>query len=155
MIPVPVHVPERHVSPLVQPLPSLHAVPSAFVGVEHVPVVGLQIPASWHWSWALQTTGLLPVQAPARQVSVWVQPLPSLHEVPFAACGFEHEPVAGSQMPGTWHWSLATQTTAAPVQVPDWQVSAVVQALPSLQSVPLGAVGVEQMPVAGLHVPAT
>src|SRR6185295_15044783 len=43
--------------------------------------------------------------------------------------------------------------TAVPAQVPDWQLSVCVQALPSLQAVPLGAAGFEQ-PVAGLQVPA-
>jgi hypothetical protein len=33
-------------------------------------------------------------------------------------------------------------------------VSVCVQALPSLQAVPLGAAGVEHFPVLGLHVPA-
>jgi hypothetical protein len=42
-----------------------------------------------------------------------------------------------------------------PVQVPAWQVSLWVQALPSLQAAPLGAFGLEQVPVAGLQVPAT
>jgi hypothetical protein len=46
-------------------------------------------------------------------------------------------------------------TTAVPLQTPDWQLSPEVQALPSLHVVPLGAFGFEQVPVAGLHVPAT
>jgi hypothetical protein len=45
--------------------------------------------------------------------------------------------------------------TAVPVQTPAWQLSLVVQALPSLQLVPLAAFGFEHIPVAGLHVPAT
>jgi hypothetical protein len=47
------------------------------------------------------------------------------------------------------------QVTAVPVQLPFWQESPVVQALPSLQIVPFGfAVPVEQAPVAGLQLPA-
>ena len=42
-----------------------------------------------------------------------------------------------------------------PVHVPDWHASLCVQALPSLQDVPFGALGFEQIPVAGSHVPAT
>jgi len=42
----------------------------------------------------------------------------------------------------------------APVQVPDWQVSVCVQALPSLQAVPSAFAGFEQTPVVGSHVPA-
>ena len=41
-----------------------------------------------------------------------------------------------------------------PVQVPAWQVSVWVQALPSLQLAPFAAAGFEQVPVAGLQVPA-
>jgi hypothetical protein len=40
-----------------------------------------------------------------------------------------------------------------PEHVPDWHVSVCVQALPSLHAVPFGAVGFEQMPVAGAQVP--
>jgi hypothetical protein len=64
--------------------------------------------------------------------------------------------VIGSQLPATWHWSDAPQTTGfAPTQVPFWQVSVCVQAFPSLQLVPFVAMGFEQVPVAGLHVPPT
>ena len=41
------------------------------------------------------------------------------------------------------------------VQLPDWQESSVVQALPSLQLVPLGLLGFEQTPVDVSHTPAT
>jgi hypothetical protein len=47
------------------------------------------------------------------------------------------------------------QTTGfEPTHTPDWHVSVCVQALPSLQVVPFVALGFEQTPVAGLHVPA-
>jgi hypothetical protein len=46
-------------------LPSLHAVPLGLVGFEHTPVLVLQVPATWHWSSALQTTGFEPEQVPA------------------------------------------------------------------------------------------
>ena len=42
-----------------------------------------------------------------------------------------------------------------PEHTPAWQVSNWVQALPSLQAVPLGATGLEHTPVEELHVPAT
>ena len=46
--------------------------------------------------------------------------------------------------------------TALPaVHAPDWHVSPLVQALPSLHVVPSLAAGFEHMPSAGLHVPAT
>src|SRR5258706_6584169 len=47
-------------------------------------------------------------------------------------------PVPGLHVPALWPWSGAAQTTGlAPVQAPVWQVSVCVQALPSLQVVPL------------------
>jgi hypothetical protein len=99
----PEHAPLWQVSVWVQALPSLHEVPFAAAGLEHWPVAGLQLPATWHWSDALQVTGLLPVQAPAWHVSVCVHALPSLHVVPFAAAGLEHWPLVGLQVPARWH----------------------------------------------------
>src|SRR5438445_12765095 len=80
----PVHIPLSQVSVFVQALPSLQAVPSAFAGFEHVPLAGSQTPATWHWSEAVQTTGLLPVHTPLSQVSVRVQASPSLQAGPSA-----------------------------------------------------------------------
>src|SRR5437762_8636992 len=79
----PVQVPFWQVSVCVQALPSLHAVPLPAFGLEHRPVAVSQVPATWHWSSALQTTGLEPVQVPFWQVSVWVQASPSLQAAPF------------------------------------------------------------------------
>jgi len=101
-------------------------------------------------------TGLEPTQVPVWQASLCVQALPSLQAAPFDLAGLEHAPVLGSQVPAMWHWSEAVQTLGlAPVHTPLWQVSVCVQASPSLQVVPLGAAGVEQVPVEGLQVPAT
>ncbi len=82
----PVQVPAWQVSVCVHALPSLHAVAVGPRGFEQTPVAGLHVPAPWHWSGAVQTTGFAPVQAPAWQVSVCVHALPSLHAVPFGAC---------------------------------------------------------------------
>jgi hypothetical protein len=41
-----VHEPAWHVSVCVHALPSLHEAPSLLFGFEHVPVAGLQVPAS-------------------------------------------------------------------------------------------------------------
>src|SRR5437867_3398627 len=146
----PTQLPFWQVSVCVQALPSLQAVPLVlFVGAEHTPVAGLQVPGSWHW-FAVQTTGLAPTQLPFWQVSVCVQALPSLQAVPLVLfVGAEHMPVAGLQVPGSWHWSAVQTTGLAPTQLPFWQVSVCVQALPSLQAVPLVlVVGAEHMPVA-------
>src|SRR5262245_8851783 len=134
---VPVQVPAWHVSVWVHALPSLQVAPSALTGFEHVPVAELQVPAMWHESWAVQTMGFWPVQAPAWQESVCVQGLPSSQDAPFGLLGLEHVPVAVLQVPTLWHWSWAAQTTGFwPVQVPAWQESVCVQALPSLHAVP-------------------
>jgi hypothetical protein len=85
-----------------------------------------------------------------------VQALPSLHDVPSGASGLLHVPLAGSQVPATWHWSCATHGTgSAPVQVPERQVSLRVQASPSSQATPSGRAGFEHSPVRGLQVPAS
>ena len=156
---VPVQVPDWHVSVCVHELPSVQPVPSFAAGFEQTPVPGLHVPATWHWSSAVQVTGFAPVQIPAWQVSVWVQELPSVHDVPLFAGGFEHTPVLGLHVPATWHWSSAVQVTPAqrsvPAQTPAVQTSLVVLALPSSHVVPSDAFGFEHTPVPGLHVPAT
>jgi hypothetical protein len=99
----PTHTPPEHVSVCVQRFPSLQVEPLALFGFEQTPVPVLQVPTSWHWSLAVQTTGFDPVQIPDWHVSVWVQALPSVHAVPLAAFGFEHVPLAGLHVPATWH----------------------------------------------------
>jgi hypothetical protein len=62
---------------------------------------------------------------------------PSSHGAP-TATGFEHTPVALLHTPTVWHASMAVQVTGIPaVQTPIWQVSAPLQAFPSLQPIPL------------------
>src|SRR6185436_9478139 len=93
-----VQTPAWQDSAKVQALPSSQGVPSAAAGFEHTPVPMSQIPATWHWSSAVQTTGAPLEQVPDWQVSVCVQAFPSLQEVPSAAGGFEHTPVPVSQI---------------------------------------------------------
>jgi len=101
----------------------VQAVPSVASGFEHTPVVVSHVPATWHWSLALQVTGFEPMHVPDWQESVCVHASPSLHVVPFAFAGFEHCPVLGLQVPDVWHWSLAVQLTGfEPVHAPLWQV---------------------------------
>jgi hypothetical protein len=125
----PVQAPAWQLSFWVHALPSEQALPFGRVGVEHVPVAGSHVPASWHGLSAAHTTGLAPVQVPCWHVSVRVHGLPSLQAVP----------------------SLAL----VPVQAPLWQLSPTVQASPSSHGVALGFAGVEHMPVPGSQVPAT
>src|SRR5438552_1557773 len=150
----PTQLPFWQVSLCVQALSTVRAARRDwFVGTEHAPVAGLQVPGSWHWS-AVQTTGFAPSQLPFWQVSLCVQALPSVQAVPLVLfVGTEHAPVAGLQVPGSWHWSAVQTTGFAPTQLPFWQVSLCVQALPSVQAVPTGLfVGTQHTPVAGLRV---
>src|SRR5256884_8150518 len=104
-----------------------------------MPVAGLQAPAVWHWSAAVHTRGLAPTQAPASQVSVCVQALPSSHGAPLSLGGLLQTPVAGLQVPAVWHWSAGVHTTGvAPTQAPGARASVWVQAVPSSKSDPLG-----------------
>src|SRR5437867_269735 len=97
----------------------------------------------------------MPTQMPASQASVRVQALPSSQPVPSGLAGLLQTPDAGLQMRAVWHWSAAVHTTGlAPTQAPAWQVSLCVQALASLQLVPLGLAGLLQTPDAGSQVPA-
>src|SRR5438093_182247 len=152
----PVHTPLWQVSDRVQALPSVHALPSGLAGFEHAPVAGLQVPASWHWSSAEQPREGPPAHTPLWPVSVRVHAVPSLHALPSGLAGFEQAPVAGSQVPASWHSSGAGHDVARlPTQAPFWHVSAWVQVFPSLQALPSGLVGFEHVPVVGLQVPAS
>src|SRR5437879_149881 len=120
-----------------------------------MPVAGLQAPAVWHWSAAVHTRGLAPTQAPASQVSVCVQALPSLHGAPLALAGLLQMPDAGLQTPAVDRKSVAEGATgSAPTQAAAWQESVWVQGLPSLHGAPLALAGLLQMPDAGLQTPA-
>src|SRR6185369_6936019 len=77
----PAHTPAWQVSLCVQALPSSHDEPFALLGFEQSPVSGSHVPALWHWSDAVQTTGFAPTHTPAWQVSLCVQASPSSHAV--------------------------------------------------------------------------
>jgi hypothetical protein len=137
----------------VQELPSSQPVPFALAGFEQ-PLSGSHVPASWHESLAMHTTGV-PVQPPLWQVSDWVHAFPSLQALPIALTGFEQFPVDGSHVPASWQESLAGHGTGFnPVQTPLWQLSNCVQAFPSLHAVPFGLAGLEH-PATGSQVPAS
>jgi hypothetical protein len=101
-------------------VPAEHAVPSAFTGFEHWPLVASHVPTSWHASSAVQATEFDEPHTPAVHTSPVVHASPSLHAVPSATGGAEHWPVVASQLPVPWHWSEAAQTTAFdPRHTPD------------------------------------
>src|SRR5207244_11132016 len=134
---VPAHTPAWQVSVWVQVLTSLQAVPSGFAGFEHAPVAGSQAPASWHGCAGAEVTGCVPLHSPAWQVSVRVQALPSLQAAPSGFAGFEHAPVAGSQVPASWHWSAGAQVRGVVRgDGPAWRGSGRGQAVAVLEAVP-------------------
>jgi hypothetical protein len=101
-----------------------------------------------------QTTAA-PPHTPLLHLSPLVQALPSVHGVSSALFGFEQTPVAGSQLPAAWHWSLAMHVTGlAPLHTPATHESVFVHALPSLQAVPSALAGFEQAPVLASQLPA-
>src|SRR3989475_353005 len=151
----PTQAPASQVSVCVQALPPLHGAPLGLAGLLQMPVAGSQVPAVWHWLAAVQATGLAPTQAPASQVSVCVQALPSLHGAPLGLAGLLQKPVAGSQAPAVWRWSAAVQATGlAPTQA----FVLMVRLPPRSSLLPYAALfrsaGLLQMPVAGSQVPA-
>ena len=79
-----------------------------------MPVVGLQTPATWHWSEAPQTNGV-PAQAPAWQLSPSVQALLSLQVVPVSGVTAQ---VAAPLQARVLHWSLVQVMVVPPAQVP-------------------------------------
>jgi hypothetical protein len=84
-----------------------------------------------------------------------VHAFPSLHGVPLATgVGAGQLPDPGSQVPATLHWSPPPQDFMAPLwHEPPMHASPTVQALLSLQDVPLGSGGFEHSPVSVLHTP--
>src|SRR2546422_894968 len=96
---MPTQMPASQASVRVQALPSSQPVPSGLAGLLQAPVAGSQVPAVWHWSAAVHTTGSAPTQAPAWQASLRVQALPSSQRVPLGLAGLLQTPDAGSQVP--------------------------------------------------------
>jgi hypothetical protein len=71
-----------------------------------------------------------------------------------ATAGFEHAPVVGSHVPAAWHASLAVQVTGFdPTHVPEAHAYVWLHGLVPEQAVPSAAVGFEQAPLEGSHVP--
>ena len=138
-----------------QEFASLQAPPSCATGFEQAPVPVSHVPASWHASLGVHTTGLPAEHVPDTHVSAWVQALKSVHELPSGFTGFEQTPFDGLHVPAMWQlFSAAQITLVPPVHRPDWHVSDCVHALPSEHAVPFGLAGFEQTPVRGPHVPA-
>src|SRR5437773_1983770 len=137
---VPVQTPALQASPSVLASPSLQGVPSGVTGFEQVALSGSQTPASWHWSWAVQTTGLTAVHVPPWQVSLCVQASPSLQLVPVSGVTVQLDVPLQVRV---LHWS-EVQVIAVPTHWPlPSQVSLKEQASPSSQLVPLSGVTVQ------------
>jgi hypothetical protein len=132
---VPTHLPVAHVSPVVHMLLSSQVPPVRFMCVT-VPFAALHASAV-HTLLSSVVFGV-PPQTPAVQTSPVVHMLASLHVVPLAAFGVEHNPVPGAHVPTVWHVSAAWHTTDVPAaQTPAWHDSAPLHRFASAQVVPL------------------
>jgi len=99
-------------------------------------------------------TRLPPVHTPVLHVSVLVHLLLSLQALPSILLGFEQVPVFESQLPTSWHWSLAGHVTGLlPTHFPATQASVLVQASLSSHVVPSMRGVALQAPVFVSHVP--
>ena len=115
-------------------------------------MAGLQTPAVWHWSLGGQVFAGPATQEPAWHLSLVEQRLPLEQAVPSGFRWYVHCPVAALQVPASWHWLLAVQTTGVPAaHVPEAsQTSSPLQAFSSAQLVP-AATGVCVTPATGSH----
>src|SRR5436189_82736 len=149
---VPVQTPALQTSPSVLASPSSQGLPSGVTGFEQVALSGSQTPASWHWSWAVQTTGLTAVHVPPWQVSLCVQASPSSQLVPVSGVTVQLDVPLQVRV---LHWS-EVQVIAVPTHWPlPSQVSLKEQASASLQPVPVLGVTVQlavPLQVRVLHV---
>jgi len=98
-------------TPFTQASPRVHASPSSQVpapvvsgGYTQLPVDGSQVPAKWHWSFAVHTTAV-PTHVPPTQVSPAVHASPSLHgSARMSSTGVGvGQPAGDTQVPATWH----------------------------------------------------
>jgi hypothetical protein len=89
-------------SALSHALPAARQIAPALPGVLTQPLSTLQ-ESTVQGFWSSQLTPEPPAQVPAAHTSLAVQALSSLQVVPSGAAGFEQTPVAGLQVPATWH----------------------------------------------------
>ncbi len=101
---------------------------------------------------SLQTLAT-PVQAPDLQASLLVHALPSLQRLPSLRLVNTQLPVVVSQVSAVQALP-SLQTLAVPAQVPLWQLSGLVQALPSSHTLPLATGVYTQLPVVESQVSA-
>src|SRR5437667_12147583 len=100
----------------------------------------------------LQAAVVTPVHCPPEQVSGKVQALASPQGRVLFMCA---QPLAGLQLSVVQTLWSSQLGGGPPTQAPSEQVSLVVQALLSLQAVPLALFGIEHTPLVGSQVPAT
>ncbi len=94
---------------------------------------------------SLQTL-VVPTQTPVWQASLVVHALPSVQTVPLTTAAKTQLPVTTSQVSAV-QALLSLHTLAVPRQLPFWQTSPLVHALPSLQAAPLARAVKAQLPL--------
>src|SRR2546426_38527 len=140
-----------HVSVAPSQASLVHTTPSSQLGgvpFRQPPVRGSHVSRPLQKTPSSQTTGC-PAQLPPLQVSSVVHLLLSSQG---AVLGLlTHSPVPGSQLSSVQTLSSSQLGAGPPTQLPFWQASPLVQALPSLQGGALGFGGVEHTPRRGLQ----
>ena len=124
-----------------------HAVPLATLVFWH-PLVALHVSVV-HTLLSLQLSAVPAAQMPPWQVSAPLQTVASAHGVPFRTAVF-WQPNVGLQESEVQTLESLQLRVVPGAQVPDWQVSAPLQTLPSLHDVPF-VTFVFTHPVVTLH----
>jgi hypothetical protein len=138
-----------------QELVPLQGVPGTAGGFEHMPFIGLHLPATWQPSLAVQLTESVPAHVPATHAYVsHAFGLETAQLPPVTGLGAVHVPVPGWHVPGVLHSGAVHVTGLDPTHAPVWHVYFVKQRFVPVHGVPVSGAGAEHVPVVGLHVPA-
>jgi hypothetical protein len=143
----PVQMPVWQLSACVHALLSLHVVPLAALGFVQMPVDVLQTPATWHVSSAVQVTGFVPLHVPARQLSVCVHALPSLHVVPSVRGVHAESDVPGTHCSQAFAGLIVPDGYAVPPMMHVAPHEPPTHCTPPPQFVPSGSVGCVHVPI--------
>ena len=127
---------------------------SGLAGFEQAPLVGLHVPATWHWSLRRARHRVDPCSVPPGRCPSACTRCRRCTSSRSARSGSSRRRSTGSHVPATWHWSCAVHVTGfVPVHVPDWHASVCVHAFPSLQRRSVRRGRVRAAPLPGRRCP--